>query len=71
MPGYLALCVYVCNGAHEGNYKKGCVNSGHPLLIILQLATRIKRYISANIRMNFNKFVLPPVNLEATNLADE
>ena len=71
MRGYLALCVYVCNGALEDNHEKGCVNPGHPLLITLQLAPRIKRYIWANIRMNFNKFVLPPVNLETTNLADE
>ena len=67
MPGYLVLCVYVCNGRHEEKYEKGCVNPGHPLLITLQLATRIREYISANIRMNFNEFVLPPVNLEATN----
>ena len=71
MPGYLALCVYACNGGHEDNHEKCCVNPGHPLLITLQLATRIKRYISANIRMNFNEFFLAPVNLEATNLADE
>ena len=67
MPSYLVLCVYVCNGRHEENYEKGCINPGHPLLITLQLATRIREYISANIRMNFNEFVLAPVNLEATN----
>ena len=63
--------MYVCNGGQEENSEKGCVNPGHSLLITLKLATRLKRYISANIRMNFNKFLLPPVNLEATNLADE
>ncbi|XP_068675519.1 uncharacterized protein [Montipora foliosa] len=56
---------------NEENYEKGCVNPGHPLLITLQLATRRRRYISANIRLNFIKFVLLPVNLEATNLVDE
>lgn len=61
--------MYVGNGEHKEN--KGCVNPGHLLLVTLQLATRIKRCISAKIRMNFNNFVLPPVNFEATNLADE
>ena len=75
-PGHLAVCVYVGNGEHKENTlikvnNKGYVNPGHLLLVTLQLATRIKRCISANIRMNFNNFVLPPLNLEATNLADE
>ena len=34
------LCVYVCHGGHEENC--GCVNLGHPLLITIKLATRIK-----------------------------
>ena len=65
------LCVYVCHGGHEENYEKGCVNPGHPLLMTLKLATRIKLHVLPNIRMNFNKFVLPSVNLEATNKAHE
>ena len=51
--------------------KRRIVITGHLLLITLQLATRIKRYFLANRRVNFNEFVLPPVNLEVTNLADE
>ena len=37
----------------------------------LKLATRIKLHVLPNIRMNFNKFVSPSVNLEATNKAHE
>ena len=40
MPVYLAFCVYVCNGEHEENYEKGCVNPGHLLLITLQVSLR-------------------------------
>ena len=38
MPGYLVMCVYVCNGGHEENYEKGCVNPSHLSLITLQRA---------------------------------
>ena len=34
-PGYLAFCVYVCNGEHKENCNKDCVNPGHPLLVTL------------------------------------
>ena len=35
MPGYLASCVYVCNGEHKENCNKGCIHPGHLLLITL------------------------------------
>ena len=35
IPGYLAFCVYVCNGEHKENCNKGCVNPDHPWLITL------------------------------------
>lgn len=39
MLGYLVLSLCVCNGGYEENYKKGCVNLGYSLLIILYLGS--------------------------------
>ena len=72
MPGYLALSLCACNGGHEENYKKGCVNPGHPLLITLHLGSLGKGEVVSSLQaqmtsLSQNLAKLPVINYTANS----
>ena len=48
MPGYLAFCVYVCNGEHEENYEKGCISATELKMMMTKKVMMIMMMINNN-----------------------